>query len=254
MAALDTAARALATAAPALAIAPPAQAAELLAEDEELPATAALAKPAELEGAEMAAPDAAAPALARDAEAEAAMGCYSEEEDSCYRVERLDEEGGAGEPKAKGTGAATAAAASKHPQVDTSQQKPGRGKGKGRGKNSLKIQCKGCWQLFAPEQMPVGHEFCWPDKRALDNIYNACKAQQQHDFWKEHRFNDHTRTTMLKRCHQLHPSYATRRWRRAAAPGLPRATTRGRAAGNVAPATVRSMSSCTRRSSRPRRR
>ena len=150
MAALDTAALALATAALAPAIAAPAQAAEVLAEDEELPATAAPAKPAELEGAEMAAPDAAAPALATDAEA--AMECDSEEEEECYMGETPGEEGGAEEPKAKGTG--TAAATSKHPEV---QQKPSRGKGKGRGKNSVKIQCKGCWQLFGPEQMPVGY-------------------------------------------------------------------------------------------------
>ena len=167
MAALDTAALALATAAPAPAITASAQAAELLAENEELPATAAPAKPAELEGAEMAAPDAAAPALATDAEA--AMECDSEEEEECYMDETPGEEGGAEEPKAKGTG--TAAATSKHPEV---QQKPSRGKGKGAWQELSQDPVQGVLAALRP-----GANAGW-----VCTTRAPCKAQQQLDFWK----------------------------------------------------------------------
>lgn len=67
-------------------------------------------------------------------------------------------------------------------------------------------QCQGCYSWLPSESMPVGHKFCWADKRALDNIYAAALKQDKLLWWKEVRYNDEKRYTLLKRYRELHPA------------------------------------------------
>ena len=40
------------------------------------------------------------------------------------------------------------------------------------------------------ESFPPGFQFCFADKRALDNMYRAANTQGQLDWWSEHRYNE----------------------------------------------------------------
>ncbi len=68
-----------------------------------------------------------------------------------------------------------------------------------------RLQCKGCLKFFSAEQMPSGCSFCRPDKRALDNIYNAAKRQKKTEWWNVVRYNDEKRVQLLSRYHAMHP-------------------------------------------------
>ena len=114
--------------------------------------------------------------------------------------EQAQQPGGAGSGKGGG------AAQTRTPPAPRGHVAAGRGKGsKGKGRGGLVIQCKACWKLIPALLMPLGSDFCWPDKRALDNIYNSCKKQGQSQFWNENRYNDDKRTALVKRYHERHP-------------------------------------------------
>ena len=104
------------------------------------------------------------------------------------------------------------------PEPHASEQPGGAGAGGGRGRgrerggkngkgkgNARQVQCEGCYGWFPIADMPVGFNFCWADKRALDNIYNASRAQGKTDWWQSTRYNDERRYRVLKRYHALHP-------------------------------------------------
>jgi hypothetical protein len=75
---------------------------------------------------------------------------------------------------------------------------------KGTG-GKVQKQCRGCWKMFPADIFPCGSEFCWSDKRALDNIYKAAKNQCQLDWWNQNRFDDNKRTILLDSYREKHP-------------------------------------------------
>ena len=50
---------------------------------------------------------------------------------------------------------------------------------KGKGMKS----CRGCGNFKKLEEFPLGHNLCWPDKRASDNLYGFSRRQNEMDWF-----------------------------------------------------------------------
>ncbi len=120
-------------------------------------------------------------------------GEVDSEEDCVEETPRVDKSGGGRESGEDPGGSQQVRRSAASNDRSTTKGHKGKGKGKprgGKGAGEKKSLCKGCWKQFPPKDMPVGCDFCWADKRALDNIYRQVRAQGEYQWWQEHRHND----------------------------------------------------------------
>ena len=66
-------------------------------------------------------------------------------------------------------------------------------------------QCAGCMKHFDASNFPKGTMYCAIDKKAINNIYNACKAQNELDWYHAQMDSQERRKRMLDNYQQMCP-------------------------------------------------